>query len=419
MWFPDMISNPEEEAEFLKSCCLVLDANAWLDLYRIGPGEADAVLGVIETLLGSGRLHTPNQVIGEFVRNQANTERTAKTRFVDVKTELGNSFSEFQGKSVFRRSFFHQTNEFRIAFQQANSRLDAEDKKFREQFQDGDPILDRVLRLLEASTGIEWAERDRCDAIDEGKKRYERNLPPGTADIKKKDIRIYGDWFLWKQTMDRAKGEQGADTLLITSDMKFDWYEENPQAGRTELISEFAQKTGKRVWITPMFRFLKDHIHKLGVDAPILDQDNLNMLLDSHLLPPLFDINLISFIPDIDADIVGSMIRAPLFNMDKDTFELTRIGEVELAPATSKNYIHETVRGYLDFYRFAAVSSARKVKEWGGGKWGGLAYLQGPNQSSLTVKSVGGSIQRIIDGPTGLLKDDLVVVALIYKAPPN
>ena len=404
MWFPDLIPNPEEESEFLKSCCLVLDTNAWLDLYRIGPEDADKVIGVLEKLFNIKRLFTPNQILEEFARNQAAVARGAKTRFEDAKSEMNKAFSKFQSESVFRKPFFHQTNEFKDALKLATSRLDSENEKLREQFKVGDPVLNRATKLLEVSAGTEWDEEELEKAIREGRKRYELKRAPGTADSSKKvGNRDLGDWFLWRQAINYAK-ENKTDVLLITSDMKFDWYEENVEAGKTELIAEFTRKTGKRLWIMPMLRFLTDHLRDLGIDVPALNPSSLSELMEIQKTSnSLINEDLVYSIPKIDFAKINQEVRSFVLRWDFLTGDLCSIGHVGFKPKITLQELKQSHDESFESIRF--VSMVRTEFE----------PLRVYFKSGYIIKMImiPGEIQWYGMGVPGIEPTDLAIIALL------
>lgn len=56
-------------------------------------------------------------------------------------------------------------------------------------------------------------------------KRYNQEIPPGFKDKKDGEgLGRYGDYFIWKQTLDVAK-DRNVDIIFVTDDLKIDWYE--------------------------------------------------------------------------------------------------------------------------------------------------------------------------------------------------
>jgi PIN like domain len=89
----------------------------------------------------------------------------------------------------------------------------------------------------------------------EGEHRFKAKIPPGFEDMNKDVPRRYSDYFIWIEAIEAAK-KHNFDLLFVTSDMKPDWYEPGTKLARTELYSEFARRTKKRIWIMPLDEFL-------------------------------------------------------------------------------------------------------------------------------------------------------------------
>ena len=97
--------------------------------------------------------------------------------------------------------------------------------------------------------------------IDEGKKRYERKIPPGYKDndkSKRGDNSEYGDYFAWEEILAFSK-EKKTDIIYVTNDQKEDWW--NIIKGKTlgprvELKKEFFEKTSKNFLLYTMNSFI-------------------------------------------------------------------------------------------------------------------------------------------------------------------
>src|SRR5690606_22009844 len=90
-----------------------------------------------------------------------------------------------------------------------------------------DPLLGRLEELLEGRVSPRPTEADWQAAVVEGERRVEGQIPPGYMDVQKLDSdlpeRASGDYLVWSQLVQLGR-ERGRDLVLITSDMKEDWW---------------------------------------------------------------------------------------------------------------------------------------------------------------------------------------------------
>jgi len=90
---------------------------------------------------------------------------------------------------------------------------------------------------------------------EEGRVRYSEKIPPGYEDDNKIGLQKYGDLFVWKEILQMAE-KKNKDVVLISNDVKSDWWDEEQKAPRYELLKEFESKTKKNFWCCSMNRFL-------------------------------------------------------------------------------------------------------------------------------------------------------------------
>ena len=139
------------------------------------------------------------------------------------------------------------------------------------------------------------------EVAKEGKIRYEEEIPPGYEDGKEKiGLQKYGDLFAWKQILECASSKQ-KDFILVTNDVKPDWFEEDKKTPRFELLKEFHEQANKSIWLFSMKNFIY-HINAL-LDNQIHDtvlqdidtvqdekeNDKLQVKLDVENIQALFD----------------------------------------------------------------------------------------------------------------------------------
>lgn len=144
-----------------------------------------------------------------------------------------------------------------------------------------DEILDKILTIFDGRVGnnIDAAELERIK--EEGKGRYEKLIPPGYKDDKKKkgqedDNNAYGDLIIWKQIIKYAK-ENGTGVVYVTHDQKEDWW--NIVKGKTigprvELRKEFMKETGQEFHMYSMNSFISTYnkMNEVPIDKSAVDE---------------------------------------------------------------------------------------------------------------------------------------------------
>lgn len=121
---------------------------------------------------------------------------------------------------------------------------------------DRDLIKDIVLNIFQGKIGEGFSKKELDEICKTGEKRYEANIPPGYKDKSKQGsylvedrefIRKYGDLILWKEIIRKAKIDQIANVVLITGDVKEDWWLEKrgkKLGPRKELLNEIFSEAG-------------------------------------------------------------------------------------------------------------------------------------------------------------------------------
>ncbi len=90
----------------------------------------------------------------------------------------------------------------------------------------------------------------------EGNYSYSEKIPLGYMDANINiGIQKYGDLFTWKEILNEALSKK-KDVLLVTNDVKEDWWDKDQNAPRFELIKEMRNVTGKKFWTCRFSQFL-------------------------------------------------------------------------------------------------------------------------------------------------------------------
>lgn len=117
---------------------------------------------------------------------------------------------------------------------------------------------DTVQSILEDKfqLGVEFSYNEMLEIAKEGAFRYQEQIPPGFEDGNEKvGLQKFGDLFVWKEILTYAR-ENEQDVLLVTNDVKVDWYDAEQKAPRFELLKEFNSMTDHNFWSCNMGEFL-------------------------------------------------------------------------------------------------------------------------------------------------------------------
>jgi len=263
-WF----RKPEEEERSLWQTGLFsFDASVLLNIYAYSNETRDELIKLIEAY--ADRVRLPYQFGLEYSRNRA----TVIIKQVNNYLKADKDLHDFQTKHLEpKREHPHLSNESVEAIKGVRDDLSSRRKEM-ESFISTDPFADRVLNVFEGKLGPIPAEEELRQLHTDAAARYDKNCPPGYADLKDKGTPdAYGDYIGWSQLIEIAKLEQKGFVLVI-DDLKEDWWliEKDRTIGpRPELIDEFLRLTKQQIWIYTSENFLR--AAKMFTDAKIRDE---------------------------------------------------------------------------------------------------------------------------------------------------
>jgi hypothetical protein len=130
---------------------------------------------------------------------------------------------------------------FRKVFEEIVRHDDGQSEKARNSTHEDD-ILGELERTLEGRIGAALDPTAYQDAVKEGLRRIEQQIPPGYKDKSKtQGERAAGDYIVWLQLLHEAKARK-CDVLFVTNDLKEDWWRIEPgdlrRGPRPELCTE-------------------------------------------------------------------------------------------------------------------------------------------------------------------------------------
>lgn len=247
----------------------VFDSNVLLDLYRLPESASNDLIGVLRAEKLRPRIWIGFQVLVEFLNNRYEAISDQKNKFNTVRSLLEEASGQYD------EVFDKLTEELaKLKLKQRHSLIDPDKfltpdkisngKSAIEEFirellvleskqsdvNDRDLIKDVVLDIFQGKIGEGFSRKELDEIYKAGEKRYEANIPPGYKDKSKQGsylvedrefIRKFGDLILWKEILRKVKTDQIANVVLITGDVKEDWWLEKrgkKLGPRKELLNE-------------------------------------------------------------------------------------------------------------------------------------------------------------------------------------
>ncbi|MDU8996214.1 PIN-like domain-containing protein [Streptomyces mirabilis] len=251
---------------------IVVDTNVLINLYRSNGRTRRDTFAVLRRL--QNQLWVPHQVLSEFWRNRDLPSvkghhhakaRTACTALDKASRSLSDAADRWL-KDVhldaddaarkriggYKASIQRSLDEMKrfIEEQAENDALDGTGST------QTDPVLLKLEPLLLGRIGDPFSPEDYAEAVKEAKRRADKEVPPGYADYDAKpDEQAAGDYIVWKQVIGEA-ARNGRDVLLVTGDIKEDWWtprtNQSPARPRSELQNELRNQSGVALFmLTP------------------------------------------------------------------------------------------------------------------------------------------------------------------------
>lgn len=266
----------KEKQQLWEKAVFVFDTNVLLNLYRYSAKTRNSLLAAFESF--KERVWIPYQVAYEYMRKRCEVIYETVQRYDQFKKEI----DIFTGKAIDTLRLTSGDEEVSELTRYLIKWLDSnKDRNLLVLSAEKDEILDKILTIFDGRVGnnIDAAELETIK--EEGKERYEKLIPPGYKDDKKKkgqedDNNAYGDLIIWKQIIKHAK-ENGTGVVYVTHDQKEDWW--NIVKGKTigprvELRKEFIKETGQEFHMYSMNSFISTYnkMNEVPIDKSAVDE---------------------------------------------------------------------------------------------------------------------------------------------------
>lgn len=236
----------QEKSKLWDNAIFVFDTNVFLNLYRYSKKTRDALLDAMSRL--SDRIWMPHHVATEFMNNRLKVISTTVKQYEDLHSEgqkfvdqctrtfrINSSETECQKLQDYINNWIETRKKENLAVESLNNDL----------------ILEFILKLYDNKVGTKLDDNQIKEIKQEGKYRYDHDIPPGYMDKNKSknddDNNAYGDFILWKEILGYSS-KNAVNIILVTNDQKEDWW--NKVDGKTigprvELRKEFMDETSQ------------------------------------------------------------------------------------------------------------------------------------------------------------------------------
>ena len=230
------------------------DASVLLSIYGYSGETRQELVNFVEK--NALRVRLPHQFGLEYARNRGTVIVKQVNKYLKVEKEL----REIKDNDIApKRDHPYLTKKSMKAYQAIQDEL-AKSRKAIEKLIGSDPYAEKLLAVFDGRVGSCPTPEELSQHHSEAKNRYDKKIPPGFSDLKKKDVPdAYGDYIAWHQLMQIAKAEK-QDFILVVDDLKDDWWyieRERTVGPRPELLAEFARETEQHVYMYTSESFLR------------------------------------------------------------------------------------------------------------------------------------------------------------------
>jgi len=274
----------EEIEKLWESSIIVFDANALLNVYSYSEQTRKTTLMVLESF--QNRLWLPHQFALEYQKNRLSRISQETKNIADVKNKM-RKLLDNEIKSLKRHPYL---SDMQIKQLQEICETLNEAEKQHETLLMEDPFQEKIADIFKNKVGTPPDDDKKKKFCKEGKRRYERNIPPGYCDYNEKDeeSNTYGDYIGWKELISHAK-ENTSDVILVTDDFKEDWWLKvrGKRVGpRAELISEFNTETdGRIIHIYSVSSFLSQASERVDIEI------SSEVIEEARVIPSSIDVH--------------------------------------------------------------------------------------------------------------------------------
>jgi len=310
------IPSDSEFETLWKDGVFVFDANVLLNLYRYSSKAREQLLDILKSI--TQRIWIPHQAAYEYQKQRINVINQQHAIYNDLNKQL-TSFSSTISNRITgsKQPVIHETEElFKQLTEITNQIIDKleQSKKNELNFNfDGfnDDVRDFISHLFEGKVGRAYNTEYLEKIYDEGKLRYQNNIPPGFKDKDKNNNEQYGDLVLWYQIIDYAK-LINKPIIFITDDTKDDWWQKigDKKIPHPRLVEEIYNKAQTDFYMYTSDRFMHYAEKNLQstVNAEVINEVREILNKPDHELASVFSIDSVNCIINSNTVIMDSPV---------------------------------------------------------------------------------------------------------------
>ncbi len=239
----------------------VLDANLLLNLYRYSAETNTEILNTLQQL--SNRVWIPYQAALEYHQRRLEVIEHQEDAYIDLQNFLKEIQNELKTRLLSDdHSFLADQLIDKVVkiFQDIESKLSDRKEEYLSLFEN-DKLQEAIANLLDRRVGNNFS-KDRLEEIfQEGKQRYEEEIPPGFFNQKaKRDVDRYRDLIIWFQIIDHAKATY-KPIILLTDEKTDDWwlkFKGEIIGPRPELVQEMRDKANVQFYMYRVDPFMEN-----------------------------------------------------------------------------------------------------------------------------------------------------------------
>ncbi len=291
---------------------LTVDTNVLLDLYRYHTSTCESMLKALESF--DGRVWVPNQVASEFFQNRKRVIASSEKMFAeagagleDIEKSVANGIAKLGSYRLVPRATLEELARASSEAVRASRASLEEARAQHPDYLNEDPVLDRLLKLFDGKVGPAPTSEDRAKLLEEGRRRYDEQIPPGYMDDSKEGDRKFGDFLLWSEVLELGS-KSNVPVILVTSERKEDWWERvsgKTLGPRLELLEEFWEAAGQPILIYQTENFLRIANERAGTGISDEAVEEIRSLSARRARgraanPPAVDVEQIIGIAEVD-----------------------------------------------------------------------------------------------------------------------
>jgi len=257
----EFIEPTKKEKRYLwDHAVFVFDTNVLLNLYRYSATTRKSLFAAFKSF--QDRLWIPYQVAYEFMCDRCQVIFETVLRYDKFSKEI----KTFTDRAIELLRLTPDDSEISDLTHYLSSWLENNKKNnLLVTDTEEDEILTEILEIFDKKVGDIIDDTELSAIRDEGKKRFDKSIPPGFMDMNKKkeqdDNNTYGDLIIWKQILKYAKDKK-VGIIFVTHDQKEDWW--NTINGKTigpriELRREFINETHQKFHMYTMNSFISTY----------------------------------------------------------------------------------------------------------------------------------------------------------------